>query len=68
MLLTQLADAKTSNAAAGCHSGALQSVRTELSKAMESALVGGTDVATALKGIEDQSSGLIEAYNKRAGK
>lgn len=68
VLLTQLADAKTSNAAAGCHSGALQSVRTELSKAMESALVGGTDVATALKGIEDQSSGLIEAYNKRAGK
>ncbi len=68
VLLTQLAGGADSAAAAGCHSGALQPIRTELQKAMESVLVSGADVTTTFKSVEDKSPTLISDYNKRVGK
>lgn len=68
VMLAQLARPSDSTAALGCHSGALQAERAEVQKGLEAILVSGSDVATTLKGVEDKTPGLIDAYNQRAGK
>lgn len=66
-LLDQLLGSTDSIAAAGCHSGALQQVRTELRTALEGILTSGDDVTESLSSVEALSTELVASYIERAG-
>lgn len=66
-LLDQLASTPESNASAGCLSGSLQSVRAELTPAIEK-IVQGADVESTLSAVEETAVGLVADYNERASK
>lgn len=66
MLLEQYENTPASEAAAGCHSGALQAQRTDFRPVMEAILLEGADVKASLEKAEKKSASIIAGYNKRA--
>ncbi|MEO3940125.1 extracellular solute-binding protein [Paenarthrobacter nicotinovorans] len=67
VLLDQVAVTKSNVVTAGCHSGALNSIRLELQPVLEQ-IAAGTPVEAAFQQAEAKATSAIETYNARAGK
>lgn len=68
VLLDQLIHNNENDVTAGCHSGALDQEHLFLQNKMQAILIGGADVETSFKAVENASKGMIRSYLKRARK
>ena len=66
--LTQLTKTPTSSATAGCLSGALPTVRTDVISALQSAFSGATSLPDALAAAQAKSNTDIKTYLQQVGK
>jgi sn-glycerol 3-phosphate transport system substrate-binding protein len=68
VLLEQLAKTPQNTATGGCHSGAMQEVRKDLQKQLDTLLGEGGDLEKSFAEVEARSEEAIQTYIKRAAK
>lgn len=65
VMLDQFKDTNSSDASAGCHTGAMGEARTTVKEALEQ-IIGGADVTQSLQRAQKAGDAAITSYNSRS--